>query len=168
MINSNLPIKLFAGIRIGELSPVKVDDQSAKINTVSENPPPPPLPPKKGPVAVNLDHCEVSSSEKKERAALLDDYRNVFTNNDTEVGCTNRAHFHIHTKTEVPVTIKLRRTPFSLCAEVDQQIQNMEERGIIEPSTSPYCAPILLVPKADGSYCFCADFTTSLYNLRPL
>lgn len=53
MNNSNLPIKLFAGIRIGELSPVKVDDQSAKINTVSENPPPPPLPPKKGPVAVN-------------------------------------------------------------------------------------------------------------------
>ena len=34
----------------------------------------------------------------------------------------------------------------------------MEERGIIEPSTSPYSAPILLVPKTDGSYRFFADF----------
>ena len=158
MNNSNLPIKLFAGTRIGELSPVKVDDQGADINTVSENPPPPPVPPKKGPVAINLDHCEVSLAEKAELATLLDDYRDVFANNDTEVGRTNRAYFHIHTKTEVPVAIKLRRTPFSLRAEVDRQIQNMEERGIIEPSTSPYSAPILLVPKADGSYRFCADF----------
>ena len=34
----------------------------------------------------------------------------------------------------------------------------MEKRHVIEPSTSPYSSPILLVPKGDGSYRFCADF----------
>ena len=34
----------------------------------------------------------------------------------------------------------------------------MEERGVIEPSTLSYSAPILLVPKADGSYRFYVDF----------
>ena len=58
----------------------------------------------------------------------------------------------------MPVAVKLRRTPFALRPEVDKQIKSMEERGVIESSTSPFSAPILLVPKADGSYRFCADF----------
>ena len=82
----------------------------------------------------------------------------VFANNDSEVGQIHRTQFLINTSIQVPVAVKLRRTPFSLRSEVDQQIKNMEHRGIIEPSNSLYSAPILLVPKADGSYRFCADF----------
>ena len=158
MNNSEVPVKLFAGTRIGELSPVKVEEESPEINTISASPPPPPTTPKKGSAAVDLDFCEVTDSEKQELKLLLDEYRDVFANDDSEVGRTHRAQFHIHTKASVPVAIKLRRTPFSLRSEVHQQIKNMEERGVIEPSTSPYSAPILLVSKADGSYRFCADF----------
>ena len=100
----------------------------------------------------------MTASEKQELKQLLDEYRDVFANNDSEVGRNHRTQFRIHTSTQVPVAVKLRRTPFSLRSEVDQQIKNMEQRGIIEPSNSPYSAPILLVPKADGSYRFCADF----------
>ena len=160
MNNSEHPVKLFAGTRIGALSPIKVEEEHPDVNTVTANPPPPPPPtvPKQGPAAVNLDSCEVTASEKQELKQLLDDYRDVFANNDSEVGRTHRTQFRIHTSTQVPVAVKLRRTPFSLRSEVDQQIKNMEQRGIIEPSNSPYSAPILLVPKADGSYRFCADF----------
>ena len=82
----------------------------------------------------------------------------MFANSDDEVGRTHRTQFHIHTKNQVPVAVKLRRTPFALRNEVNQQIKDMEIRGVIEPSSSPNSAPILLVPKADGSYRFCADF----------
>ena len=158
MNNSEHPVKLFAGTRIGALSPIKVEEEHPDVNTVTANPPPPPTVPKQGPAAVNLDSCEVTASEKQELKQLLDEYRDVFANNDSEVGRTHRTQFRIHTSTQVPVAVKLRRTPFSLRSEVDQQIKNMEQRGIIEPSNSPYSAPILLVPKADGSYRFCADF----------
>ena len=36
------------------------------------------------------------------------------------------------------MALKLRRTPFALRAEVDKQIKDMEQRGVIEKSTSPY------------------------------
>lgn len=156
MNTSELPVKLFAGTRLGEISPVKVEDETPDINTFTANPPP--AAPKQGPVAVNIDSCEVTASEKEELKLLLDEHRDVFANDDSEVGRTHRTWFNIHTKNQVSVAVKLRRTPFSLRSEVDQQIKNMEQRGVIEPSTSPYSAPILLVPKADGTYRFCADF----------
>jgi hypothetical protein len=47
-------------------------------------------------------------------------------NSDDEDGRTQRSQFHIHTKTQVPVAVKLRRTPFALRTEVDKQIKDME------------------------------------------
>lgn len=82
MNNREHPVKLFAGTRIGALSPIKVEEEQPDVNAVTANPPPPPTVPKQGPVAVNLD----SSSEKQELKQLLDEYRDVFANNDSEVG----------------------------------------------------------------------------------
>ncbi|KAK3746994.1 hypothetical protein QZH41_011945 [Actinostola sp. cb2023] len=75
-----------------------------------------------------------------------------------EVGKTDRINFEIDTNNHPPVALKLRRTPFALRDEVDRQIREMEERGVIRESASPWSSPILLVPKKDGSYRFCADF----------
>lgn len=55
--------------------------------------------------------------------------------------------FRVHTSAQAPVAVKLLRTPFCLRSEVNQQIKNMELRGIIELSNSRYSAPICLYLK---------------------
>lgn len=43
-------------------------------------------------------------------------------------------------------------------AEVRRQVQELLEKGLIQPSTSPYASPVLFVAKKDGSLRMCIDY----------
>ena len=38
------------------------------------------------------------------------------------------------------------------------QINELLEKGMIHPSSSPFCSPILLVQRKDGLYHMCVDY----------
>ena len=50
-----------------------------------------------------------------------------------------------------------KMSPLEL-GEAKRQIQDMLKHGFIWPSSSPYGAPVLFVPKKDGSLRFCIDY----------
>jgi len=51
-----------------------------------------------------------------------------------------------------------RRMPFSQREKVAELVKDMLEKGVIQPSTSAWASPIVLVPKRDGSLQFCVDY----------
>ncbi|MCO5600634.1 hypothetical protein L7F22_054749 [Adiantum nelumboides] len=42
--------------------------------------------------------------------------------------------------------------------EIMRQVNELVEKGMVRPSSSPFCSPVLLVHKKDGTYRMCVDY----------
>ena len=57
-----------------------------------------------------------------------------------------------------PVNIRAYRYPPTLKDEIERQVRDLLDKGFIQPSSSPFSSPVLLVRKKDGSWRFCVDY----------
>lgn len=48
--------------------------------------------------------------------------------------------------------------PYIQKVEIEKQVKEMLQNGIIQPRSSPYAAPVILVHKKDGSWKMCLDY----------
>ena len=86
---------------------------------------------------------------------LLEEYKDVLSN---EPGRTTMAKHNIETKSGNPVRLQPYRLPHAYRETVRQELEDMERSGVIEPSSSEWAAPIVLVKKKDGTLRFCVDY----------
>ncbi|GFV65898.1 hypothetical protein TNCV_5101291 [Trichonephila clavipes] len=61
-------------------------------------------------------------------------------------------------KDDIPVYQSARRLSFSENQNVNKQIDEWLEQGIVRPSSSEYASPIVLVKKKDGTTRLCVDY----------
>ena len=71
---------------------------------------------------------------------------------------------HLHLKEGVaPKFCRPRKVPFAIKESVGKELDRLEEAGIIiKENYSDWAAPIVPVPKQDGSIRVCGDFTVTI------
>lgn len=64
----------------------------------------------------------------------------------------------IHTNDAAPKKVPACRMPFAVRQEVAHQLREMQRAGVIQPSSSPWVSPVVMVRKKDGTHRFCIDY----------
>ena len=87
--------------------------------------------------------------------ATLLSYADVF---EHSLGHTTVVRHSIDTGDSSPIRQRPRCLPCAYHKDTDDQIRDMLDQGVIQPSISPWASPIVLVRKKDGTYRFCVDY----------
>ncbi|GFT06102.1 retrovirus-related Pol polyprotein from transposon 17.6 [Trichonephila clavipes] len=99
---------------------------------------------------LDLRHVE-NRQIKKELEKLIQDYK-------PEKTASTDVTMRIILKDEEPVSQHPRRLAFTERQEVNKQIEEWLNEGIIRPSSAEYASPIVMVKKKDGSSRMCIDY----------
>ena len=86
---------------------------------------------------------------------LLDGYPDVLSN---KPGRTTLGEHDIKIDKTGLIRLQPYRLPHAYRETVQEELRAMEQEGMIEPSTSEWAAPIVLVRKKDGSIRLCVDY----------
>ena len=86
---------------------------------------------------------------------LLSEYSDIFSDMP---GLTDIAEHGITLTTEKPIRRKPYPVPYSKVGAIETEVRKMMALDVIEPSQSPYCSPLMLVKKTDGTFRPVIDF----------
>ncbi|UYV63691.1 hypothetical protein LAZ67_2005321, partial [Cordylochernes scorpioides] len=99
-----------------------------------------------------LEHCP------HELHRILYEFSHVFSTNKYNVPKLNIPPVKINTTTDKIIALRPYRVPLHDQQEIQTQIEQMLQHGIIAPSVSPYASPITIVTKRDKTKRFCIDY----------
>ena len=117
-----------------------------------------PLPPAPLPGLDDLTWPDLPPEDVQAAKALLMNYRDAFSSEDGELGCTDLIHHNIPVMDDAPVRQRYRRLPPSQFSLVKAHIQDLLQRGVVRVSCSPYSSPIVVVQKKCGDIRMCVDY----------
>lgn len=114
------------------------------------------------PDPLTMDMLKIGSeTTDKQRQLLLNlvnEYRDCFALNVSELGTSTISEMHITLTDSSPVSYKPYRLPYSERIVVQKLVNELLENNIVKESNSSYASPIVLVKKKNNDYRLCVDY----------
>ena len=167
MVNiSDHPVKLSSGLEVGiiqstysvtKIPPLKLEQICHAVQPIEQAD----MSPSHSvhlPFDLNLDDTDLNPAQVVMVKCLLGEFKDIFSLGSFDIGCTPLLQHTTDTTQDKPILVRPRRLPIHVQAEVQVIIDDMLKFGIIQPSQSPWCAPVVVVAKKDGSKRLCVDF----------
>ncbi|CAG2257357.1 unnamed protein product [Mytilus edulis] len=122
----------------------------------------------KTPIDFDLSNSELNSEQKRQLQEFLKTQRDVFATNLKELGKSDRYAHKIETFESTPIKMPFYRQNPVMQKEIDRQVNELIEAGIVVESNSEYHSPVVLVKKGDGTFRFCCDYRKINLQTRPI
>lgn len=157
---SSQPVKIFRRTRLGDFEEVVSSIATFELNELNSQGN------SRSPPSATVDSAQrdysnlpdLSDADKIKFRDLFHNYRDVFAFSDDQLGRTSLVQHTIDTGDALPIKQRPYRTTPENKQEIDRQVKDMLERGIIQESVSPWSSPVVLVKKKNGEMRFCIDF----------
>ena len=107
---------------------------------------------------VDLSKLAEDSEERELIEPWLCANADLFTLSDDEHGQCDLVHHKVDTGDSSPIRIPPRRTPLAMRLEVEGEIKRMLQLKVIQPSSSSWASPVVLIRKKTGELRFAIDF----------
>ena len=101
---------------------------------------------------------EVDESQREVVKSFLLSYADLFTKSKLDRGKTHFVQHKIDTGDHLPIKQRPRRLPLRQREVEREEVGKMLQAGVIEPSSSPWASPVVLLTKKDGSMRYCTDY----------
>ncbi|GJR53122.1 putative reverse transcriptase domain-containing protein [Tanacetum coccineum] len=103
--------------------------------------------------------CIKAGEKRLDDIHVVRDFPGVFPDDLSGLPPIREVEFHIDL---IPGALPVAKAPYRLAPsemnELSNQLEELQEKGFIRPSSSPWGAPVLFVKKKDGAMRMCIDY----------
>ena len=96
---------------------------------------------------MELEDAEICEKTRVYFAQLCDEYDDVFSKNNQDIGKTTLIEMEIDTRDSLPAAQSPYTLPLKEYEWVRKQIEMLQKAGVIVKSLSPWASPVIVVPK---------------------
>lgn len=105
-----------------------------------------------------IEEEKLTEIEKEKLNELLNEFIEIFAKSKMDIGFTGIVQHTIDTQNNAPIKQKPYRIPYALEGIAMKEVEDLLQKEIISPSSSPWTSPVVLVEKKNGDYRFCIDY----------